>query len=246
MTIKTGADVGFLVVDGINIATDLTTINDVAQDLILDRTGVATKYQRFASLGFVNYDLSFDGFLTNDVVAALAGKSSVDLMYASVGSNIGDPIEIAECRVENFSRDPRQNELTRMSSVFKTSRYFGEGIIVANKSKDFTVAQLVAPPVAERHDFGSGHSSSGYVFGVSMLKRTAAMLTDPMRIILQHSNNATSGYDEVTRIVFTGEAPNASIITGTTVLKRYVRIATQFFTGESGDSIDFIAGVVNR
>ena len=253
MAIRTAADVGFLRVNGANIVSDLTSVNDMFDRRLIDSTGLGMSAQRFEDLGFTEYTLDYEGFHSDELIQIIRKLKETEshwVAYAIEGDNTGQPAIISKMFWENRARSPGQHELTRVSAALKSDQYKGEFTIVA-KGK---ASQPSLP--AQVYSYSKVPDTGGFIFAVAFFNIS---LDDPstrprVRMYQRSSGafttNTVPSSNHVAQVLMPRAHPDAyymDLDEESTDLLRYLGFRPDFAgTPDSSDSFEYVVMVKNQ
>jgi len=238
MATKGSGDVGFLLIAGRDIESQLLTITDTNERDVDRSDGLSASVDSYQDLGVDRMTLSLEGLLntaTGEIEDALKLQDEQVIVYAPVGNAIGDPFIGMNAVQETFKRNPAQGQLTRVSAEYKTSE-FEEGVVLAPHT-----ARTTEGPTDTTHLDNAASTAAG---GVGYIAVSALTLGGTNHVLV-HIRDSTDNVTYATLITFNNiTAVNAvERLTVAGTVNRYLEVRHQFIGGSfSGGSITFAVG----
>ncbi|MGE0057003.1 MAG: hypothetical protein AB7P33_09860 [Dehalococcoidia bacterium] len=225
------ADVGFLLISGMNVLSDATMIEDEQEGLIEDTTVLGDSYEQQGYVGVKRFGISQEGFFNdaaNAINAALVtpGASKV-LSYAPATNTLGARFVSSPMIIAKYVRQIARGALTKAKATYQSEGNHDEGKIVA------TLAARGAASNTQATSLDNAAASSNGC--AATLQMTSLSLGGYTNIIvkLQDSADNASFADIITFTAVTA-APAAERKTLTGSIRRYLAAAWAY-TGSGSD-----------
>ncbi len=242
--VKRGSDqVGFLLVDGYNILSDVTSLEDNVEAMLQENHGFGDDWTKQIYTGVKNASISQEGFFDTDVGAshqALSGSEGVArvLCYGIEGNTPGRKFIAYNGAMQvNYNRLAVRNELTRANANYQGSGQVDEGIILHPYQLRGAPGTTTATPV----DLGAPRTSGIIYIQVSDLELDGFLKAD---FNLLHSDDGEewTGFLDFSHSVTTAPVAVRKSFTGE--LKRYVAVSWGYaVTGGENPSVKFFLGL---
>lgn len=134
MALKGSADVGFLLVSGMDVMADVTDIEDEQPDIVEETTTLGVAAQTYGAVGLGDYMLSQKGFY-NDAAnrsnAAFVSPGRVDVLcYAPEGNTVGARVACSELTKVSYKRLIAGKALTKAEVTYESSKGHDEAILL--------------------------------------------------------------------------------------------------------------------
>lgn len=243
MTVRGSADVGFLLVNGMNILGDMTQIEDEQTAVMEETTPLGTAAQTHEYVGVSDYVLSQDGFY-NDAAnrsnAALVGIGTAKVIsYAPEGNVLGGKIVTGQMIGGTYKRQIQRGTLTKAAATYMSRGAHDEGIILHPLGEETEDGDTTGD--SQDNTTSSSNGAAG------VLQLTALDLDgyDDLLVKIQDSSDDMSYAD---LIAFTAKttAPAAERKEVTGSVDRYVACIWEFEGSGTDPSATFAVGFARK
>ena len=234
------ADVGYLLVSGMNVLSDTTMIEDTQEALIEETTCLGDSYEQQTYVGVKRFSVSQEGFFNdaaNAINAALItpGTSKV-LSYAPAGNTLGAKFISSPTVIANYVRQIARGALTKAKAMYESEGNHDEGKIVATLAARTTAGNTQAASLDN-----TAASSNGCAATLQMTSLTLGGYTNII-VKLQDSADNSSFADIITFTAITA-APAAERKTLTGSVRRYLAAAWAYTGSGSSQTATWTLGV---
>ena len=240
MALKGSADVGFLLVGGMNILGDMTTLEDEQGAPIEETTPLGAGVEAHTAVGTRSYRLSQNGFYndaTNRSNQALVspGASKV-FCYAPEGNTIGLPVHCAAVVQVNYKRQISRGALTKASAEYLSEAGHDEGVILHALGAETADGDTDGTPVDNLASSADG--------GVAYLQVTALDLDgyDSVTITVIDDVDGTPPFGDLVAFTTVTAAPFAQRVTVAGTVERRLAVKWDFIGSGTSPSITFTVG----
>lgn len=231
------ADVGFLIVDGMNILGDTTDLEDNREAVLEEVTALGDAWAAHAAVGVKRYELSQQGFY-NDAenrsnAALVAAGASGILCFAPEGNTLGKKcISVAGVQAD-YKRQISRGALHKASASYKAEEGGDDAIIL------HALGAQTADGDTEASSYdGTAQSSAG---GVAYLQVTAIDLDGYDDVTITILDDADNSGSFGTLQAFTDvSAIGAQRIEVSGTVERYLAVSWAFNGTGTSPSITFM------
>ena len=242
MTLRSSADVGFVLLAGHDIMGLITDIAEKTEAMLEQSDGLGAASDEYSAVGVTKFDLSFDGFydgVITQLIEALVDKQV--LMYSLIGNTIGQQFVGVNAIRSTITRGPSRDSLTKAQIAFKSDEGPERGQISAPHAT--VTDQGPTEGASDNWGVGNAPSTNG---GVGYVEVDALALDGgtALQIIIKDSSDDITFVDLITFAAI-ASAPAAERKTVAGNVDRYT-LTEHEFTGASGGSrtAKFAAGFV--
>ena len=242
MTLRSSADVGFILLAGYDIMGLITDMAEQTEAVLEQSDGLGASGDEHTAVGMTKFDVSFDGFYDDTLIRLIEALSGEQvLMYSLIGNTIGQQFVGVNALRSTITRGPSRDSLTKAQMAFKSDEGPERGQIGAAHG---TVTD-VGPTEGTSDNWGVGNAPSTNG-GVGYVTCTALTLDGgtALQIIIKDSDDDITFVDLITFTAITS-APAAERKTVAGNVERYT-LTEYEFTGSAGASrtATFAAGLV--
>jgi hypothetical protein len=229
------ADVGFLLVSGMNILGDITDLEDTPEALLEETTVLGVAWEEHAYIGVKRYMLTQEGFY-NDAAnrsnaALVAPGTSKVLSFAPEGNTLGKRCVSTPLVQAKYTR-----KLSRAALHKARAEYLGEG-----GHDEGIILHALGAETADGDTEGAGSQDAGALSsagGGGVLQVTALTLGgyDDVVFTVRHSDDDSTYADLITFTAVTA-APAGERKTVTGTVNRHLAAGWAFSGSGSGPSV---------
>lgn len=256
MAYYTGSDVGFVILDGYDLVSNLTDFSDDAEAVIEETTVLGNSWQANTPVGLNKYSMSANGFYDdadNLSVEALVGSSgssggNIDstriLCYAPATNVLGKKFVGATINEVKVARVPSRGALHKINATFVGNGPAEDGIIISPLGAK---TGSTGNSQATSYDGGSSSTRGGYGY---YQQSTITLDTSTNFVVsLRHSSDNITF---ATLLTFTGSTVSRQFgerkatAATTTSVERYLAAAWSYSDTAANTSrtATFFAGFV--
>lgn len=228
------ADVGFLLVSGLDVLGDITDLEDTRGAVLEETTVLGSAWEEHAYVGVKTYELTQQGFY-NDAAArsnaalVTPGSSKV-LSFAPEGNTLGKKCISSPLVQVDYKRQIQRGALTKASASYKSEGGHDEGIILH---------ALGAESGSSGNTQGAGSQDAGAsssAGGGGVLQVTALTLGGYDNLVwkIQHSADDSTYVDLITFTAVTVVGAERKTVTGT--VNRHLASAWAYGGSGTGQS----------
>lgn len=136
MTTRGSADIGFVLIAGRAIGTDLLSIKDSKEMVMEEITGLGHDDDHWAPVGVKEYTVNLNGFYNDnsdgdESLAALALDGAQCLFYSLEPNAIGAHCIFGVVQRQPFNKNPERRALTKVSADYKSELGAYDGVVSA-------------------------------------------------------------------------------------------------------------------
>jgi hypothetical protein len=243
MTLKSNADVAFILMGGYDVLSKGPTIISENRESVLEEvTQAGDDTDNWGAVGEKRFELKQEGFYDYGAGrwnAALELSAPVVMMYAPVGNSIGDELVAFEGARTTYNRLPARGEFTKAEAVYKAEQgpAYGRTRIAA------PLAAYAGDETLASYDWDAASSDGGRIF----LEVTALDLDDAdnLTVTVEHSTN-DSDWDTLETFTVVTAAPASESIAVTGTIRRYTRVKIDFTGTPLGSETATLAVGIGR
>ena len=244
-------DVGFVILGGYDIRSNLTDLTDGAEALLEDTTVLGDSWQQQSPVGVNKFEVSINGYyddgdnLSNEALNERQGSTQV-LTWAAAGNASGSPFRGGAIVEKNFNRVLGRGALHKISGTLVGSGVVEDGVIL--KAYGASTGST-GNTHASAYDSGSSSTKggAGYLQVSSITLDASTALT----VYVRHSVDSTTWVDLIT---FTASSASeqrgerVATAASTTPVQRYLAAAWQWSStaANSSHTATFFAGFVRN
>lgn len=206
MTLRSSADVGFVLLAGYDIMGLITDLDEKLDQVLEQSDGLGAATDEWTDVGMTKFDLSLDGFYDDTLtrtIEALAGE--MVMLYALESNTIGDRCVGVNAIRSTINRGPSRDALTKVQIALKSDEGSDRGQI----SAPHVARTAIGPAQTATDDWGT-QAAAVNIAGSSAdnpaVITTAAMhllVTGDTVLIAGHGNNDLNGNWTVTVLTTT-------------------------------------------
>lgn len=245
MTLRSSADVGFLLLGGRSVLSSGVTSVTENRGRILEQTdGLGDSDDKWGSVGQGTYELSQEGFFdagTGSLHEALETADPQILMFAPLGNIIGRLLVALEAVRTTYAKLPTRGEFHKANASYRAAA--GPERLSKARIAAHLVARTAATGQTSSDDW-SGDSANGGAVYLAVPALTLEGATN-LTVTVEHSVNDS---DWTTLAMFTAviTAPTAErkVVTGT--INQYTRVTWEFTGTPGGDQTSQFAVGIGR
>lgn len=240
MSRYSSADVGFLLINGLNVLGDMTDIEDMHEAVTEDVTVLGDDEEQHAYVGIKRYDLSQKGFY-NDAASrsneALIGiGTSKILSFAPEGNTQGKIAACSSMVQADYKRQITRNALHKAEATYKSAYGHDEARII------HTLQAQTADGDTEASSYdGTAQSTAG---ATAYLQVTAIDLDGYDSVTITVLDDADNSGTFGSLVAFTNvTAVGAERVTVAGTVERYLAVSYAFNGTGTSPSITFMVAV---
>lgn len=237
MAKRSSADVGFLLIDGLNVASDTTQFEDKVEALVEEVDGFSEEWVEYRFTGIKSLEITQEGFYDdgedriNDVLSGQSGAVR-QICYGLNGNNVGQGFVGFEGAVEtSYKRIATRGELHKANAEYKGSGQVDEGVILHSYSTEDEDGASAPVDNSKKSDAG----------GVAYLQVSGMEDCTSATVLINHSADGSSWAPLISFTVVTGApAFERKVVAGE--VKRYLAVAWSFTGAGTSPEIKFFTG----
>lgn len=239
MTIYGSADVGFLLINGYNVLSEMTELEDTEEAIIEDTTVLGADHETHQAVGIKSYRLTQKGFYNSDTgktnQALITPGNDKILSFAPRGNANGLIVPSSGLVQVNYNRLLSRGALHKANAEYLSQHGHDAARIIHALAARTADGNSQASSVD-----GSAGSSAG---GVAYLQVTALTLGgyDDVTITLQDSTDNIS-FATLQAFTDVAAAPSAQRIEIAGTVDRYLAVSWAFNGAGTSPSIEFMVG----
>lgn len=245
MTTYGSGSVGFLIIGGYDIASDMAALNEEVEQLLEENTGFSLTWPTHAQVGLKKAAYSQNGFYndtaakSNEALVGLTGTSRVG-MLALAGNTVGKMFRgFAGLIQSKYTRQVQVGALHKAAAEHAVSGQVEEGKILHALGAETAASGNTDASSVD----GSASSSSGAAyFAVTSL--TLGGYTN-LALKVRHSADNVTFADLASATVVTA-SPAAERVAIAATINRYTSCSWSFTGAGAGQTATFTVGVVRN
>ena len=241
MTKFSSADVGFLLVNGMSILGDVTTLEDTREAIVEEVTPLGVAWEEQAYVGVKRYSLTQQGFY-NDATdrsnAALVTPGTTKVLaFAPEGNTVGKKFVGSSLVEASYTRQIARGALHKGNANYTGSGTHDEGIILHAHATEANATGNTEGADSQDNLAGSSAGGAGYL-EVSAL--TLGGYTN-LAVIIEHSTDDVT-YSTLLSFAVVTAAPSGERKAVTGTVNRYTAMAWSYGGAGAGQSATFMVG----
>lgn len=239
MTLKSSADVGFLLLGGRSILGRVTVFNDVESTIVEETTPLGVNTDEWANVGVREWELQQEGFYdtaVGSILEAFELSGEQILLFGLTGNAIGEDFLGVNTVRTTIERNTPRKELNKLSASFKSDEGQDRGYVHANH-----IARTTAGPTdLTAVDWGAAYADQTAGKMVAYLAVSALALDGgtSLTVVVRDSPDNVTFTDSITftNVTTANSSERKELLASAAVggdIERYIR-ARHTFNGASG------------
>lgn len=251
MTLRSSADVAFLLLGGRSILGRITTLTDTDEAVVEEITPLGVDSDVHAAIpGLRNWTLEQEGFYDDAVGSILEAFNLTGeqvIMYGYAGNVIGRQFSGASGVKTNFEKRPEHKAFTKLAATFMSDEGSDEGLIAA----ELAARTTVGPTATTTLDWGTAYvnQTTGKIIGYLAVPALTLDGGTSLTVAIRDSDDNVTFADSIvfTNVTLANASERKELLASAAVgadIERYIQVR-HTFNGAAGAnrSATFAVGV---